>query len=83
MVLVLGKDWESLKQHIESYPCEIVYRVDYIGSDRVRLRIKAGSLAFDHVLNEKDTLVDGIISFIENKNAIRISHQKDSNTFFM
>lgn len=83
MVLVLGKDWESLKQHISCYPCEIVYRVDYIGSDKIRLRIKAGMLGFDHVLNEKDTLVDGIISFIEENNAIRISQQKDNNTFFM
>ncbi len=84
MSVLLIKDWEKLKDYIETHPKDqVAYKIDYIGSDKVRLRITVGIYAMDQMFKEDDTVMDGILRFLESKDPWIIEKEIPIEIFYM
>ena len=82
MVLIV-ETWKVLREHIEATPkAEVLYKVDYQG-DKVRLRIKAGNLAFEKAYGSKEDEFEMIIRYLDECSAYVTKGVKDADVFFM
>jgi hypothetical protein len=83
MVLVV-ESWHALKSHIEAFPvAPILYKIDYYGEKEVLVRIQVGRVGFKKRFKRNDPELEAILSFIEERGAIRLVEAKPDDQFFM
>lgn len=83
-MVLLVRDWEDLREYIHRYPqCELIYKVDTVGEDEVRIRVWAGRLGIDLRMKEADPIISGILRFLDEHDAKPITEQRNDNVFFL